>query len=234
MSLDALAVTVGYPGASAVLHEASLSIPSGEMIGLSGPSGSGKSTMARVLTLLLRPQRGYVCVDGRRVSGVGFSVPPAVRRQVAMLFQAPRAATDPRMTLRAIVEQPSSIVHRKIVVEELAERVGLTRDLLDRRPHQVSDGQLQRACVARALAQEPRYLVCDEATSMLDAATTASIMRLVQDEARDAGMGVLMISHDLELLDALCTRVAVVGEDAGNGLEGADHRFTADSQVLRR
>lgn len=107
------------------------------------------------------------------------------------------------MTLRAIIEQPAKIVRRRIVVEELAERVGLTADLLDRRPHQVSDGQLQRACVARALAQEPRYLICDEATAMLDAATTASIMRLVQSEAREAGMGVLMISHDAELLAAV-------------------------------
>ena len=81
--------------------------------------------------------------------------------------------------------------------------MGLTPDLLGRRPHQVSDGQLQRACIARALAQQPRYLICDEATAMLDAATTASIMRLVLHEASEAGMGVLMISHDLELLDAV-------------------------------
>lgn len=203
MSLDAVNITAGYPGTSNVLQNSSFSIPAGSMVGLAGPSGSGKSTLARVLALLLKPHSGVVSIDGREVHGVGFSVPSAVRRQVAMLFQSPRAATDPRMTLRAIIEQPAAIVGRSIVTENLAERVGLTSDLLTRRPHQVSDGQLQRACIARALAQEPKYLICDEATSMLDAATTASIMRLVQNEAREAGMGVLMISHDTELLAAV-------------------------------
>jgi peptide/nickel transport system ATP-binding protein len=203
MSLDAVNVTAGYPGTSDVLRGESFSVPAGEVVGLAGPSGSGKSTLARVLALLLAPREGTVSIDGRTVDGVGFSVPPEVRRQVAMLFQSPRAATDPRMTLRSIIEQPAVIVRRSILVEELADRVGLTPDLLTRRPHQVSDGQLQRACVARALAQEPKYLICDEATAMLDAATTASIMRLVQREAREAGMGVLMISHDTELLAAV-------------------------------
>ncbi|MGB3373047.1 MAG: ATP-binding cassette domain-containing protein [Rhodococcus sp. (in: high G+C Gram-positive bacteria)] len=203
MSLDAVDITAGYSGTSDVLVRESFSIPAGSLVGLAGPSGSGKSTLARVLALLLEPRAGIVTIDGREVRGVGLAVPSAIRRQVAMLFQSPRAATDPRMTLRAIIEQPAKIVRRRIVVEELVERVGLTADLLDRRPHQVSDGQLQRACVARALAQEPRYLICDEATAMLDAATTASIMRLVQSEAREAGMGVLMISHDAELLAAV-------------------------------
>lgn len=203
MSLDAVNVTAGYSGTSDVLRGESFSVPTGELVGLAGPSGSGKSTLARVLALLLSPREGMVSIDGRPVDGVGFAVPPEVRRQVAMLFQSPRAATDPRMTLRSIIEQPAVIARRDILVEELAERVGLTPDLLTRRPHQVSDGQLQRACVARALAQEPKYLICDEATAMLDAATTASIMRLVQKEAREAGMGVLMISHDTELLAAV-------------------------------
>lgn len=203
MSLDAVNITAGYPGTSDVIRGESFSIPAGSLVGMAGPSGSGKSTMARVLALLLAPSDGRVSIDGVDVRGVGFAVPSEIRRQVAMLFQSPRAATDPRMTLRTIISQPAAIVGRSIVAEELAARVGLTPDLLSRRPHQVSDGQLQRACVARALAQEPKYLICDEATAMLDAATTASIVRLVQDEARSAGMGVLMISHDTQLLTAV-------------------------------
>ncbi|SNT48780.1 ABC transporter ATP-binding protein [Rhodococcoides kyotonense] len=207
MSLDAIGITAGYPGTSHVLQDASLSVPAGELVGLAGPSGSGKSTMARVLSLLLAPQAGTVTIDGSSVRGSGFGVPSDVRRQVAMLFQSPRSATDPRMTLQAIIEQPAAIAGREIVARELAARVGLTPDLLTRRPHQVSDGQLQRACVARALAQEPKYLICDEATAMLDAATTASIMQLIRNEAEESGMGVLLISHDTELLNALCARV---------------------------
>lgn len=212
MSLEARAVTVGYRGTSDVLDNVTLSIPAGSMVGLAGPSGSGKSTMARVLTLLLEPRAGTVSIDGTVARGSGFAVPADLRRQVAMLFQSPRAAADPRMTLRALISQPAGIAKFEVDVDELAQRVGLTPDLLTRRPHQVSDGQLQRACVARALAQRPRYLVCDEMTAMLDAGTTASIMRLVQEQARENGLGVLMISHDRELLGALgCSLEHLVG-----------------------
>ncbi|MGA9874155.1 MAG: ATP-binding cassette domain-containing protein [Rhodococcus sp. (in: high G+C Gram-positive bacteria)] len=223
MSLDATRVTVGYPGTGDVLHRTSLSVPAGALVGLAGPSGSGKSTMARVLALLMQPREGTVTIDGTVVRGAGFAVPSEVRRQVALLFQSPREATDPRMTLRAIIEQPAVIARRAggvggggvvgggvggvgvkgLTVEDVAERVGLTPDLLTRRPHEVSDGQLQRACIARALVQRPRYLVCDEATAMLDAASTAGVVRLIRDEAAAAGMGVLLISHDVELLEAV-------------------------------
>lgn len=203
MSLDAVGITAGYPGQTDVLRDRCLQVPAGELVGLAGPSGTGKSTMARVLALLLEPRAGSVTIDGTLVRGAGYSVPSHMRRKVALLFQSPRAATDPRMTLRTIIEQPAAIARRAVDVDELADRVGLTSDLLGRRPHQVSDGQLQRACIARALAQQPRYLICDEATAMLDAATTASLMRLIVHEAREAGMGVLLISHDTELLDAV-------------------------------
>ncbi len=203
MSLEAVGITAGYPGTPDVLQGRSVRIPAGSLVGLTGASGTGKSTMARVLALLLEPRAGVVTVDGTVVRGAGYAVPPHVRRQVALLFQSPRSATDPRMTLRSIIEQPAAIARRAVVVDQLAERVGLTPDLLARRPHQVSDGQLQRACIARALAQAPRYLVCDEATAMLDASTTASLVRLIRDEAQEFGMGVLMISHDTELLDAI-------------------------------
>ena len=105
--------------------------------------------------------------------GTKFSVPAALRGTVSMLFQSPRASTDPRQTLASIIGQPGDIASRSIDVAALAAEVGLTPDLLSRRPHQVSDGQLQRACLARSLAQQPKYLICDEATAMLDAATTA-------------------------------------------------------------
>ncbi|OZD69880.1 ABC transporter ATP-binding protein [Rhodococcus sp. 06-1059B-a] len=211
MSLDASRITAAYPGANDVLVRQSLSVPAGELVGLAGPSGSGKSTMARVLALLLAPREGVVRIDGVDVSGVGFSVPPDVRRKVALLFQSPRSATDPRMTLRSIIEQPAVIARRAADVDELADSVGLTTDLLARKPHQVSDGQLQRACVARALAQKPKYLICDEATAMLDAATTAAIVRLIQGNADAAGMGVLMISHDVELLSAIGADTTFIG-----------------------
>ncbi|OZD68515.1 ABC transporter ATP-binding protein [Rhodococcus sp. 05-340-1] len=207
MSLDAVAVSAGYPGGCDVLTEVTVSVEPGTITGLTGPSGSGKTTLARVLALLQKPHTGTVLLDGTAVRGVGYSAPASSRAQIALLFQSPRQATDPRMTLRSIIEQPGVIVGRTVDVADLAEQVGLTADLLTRRPHQVSDGQLQRACVARALAQRPRYLICDEVTSMLDAATTASIARVLQRQAVDSGVGVLVISHDADLLDALCSSV---------------------------
>lgn len=210
MSLEARAVTAGHGRGPDVLSEVSLTVARGEMLGLTGPSGSGKSTLARVLALMLEPRSGSVRLDGTQVRGVGHSVPARLRAQVAMLYQSPREATDPRMALASIIEQPARIARSRVDVDELAHRVGLTPDLLTRRPHQVSDGQLQRACVARALAQAPRYLICDEPTAMLDASTTASIARLIQEHALGFDVGVVFISHDVELLDVVCSRTQSV------------------------
>lgn len=131
-----------------------------------------------------------------------------------MLFQSPRAATDPRYTLARIIGQPADIAGRAVDIEELAAEVGLTADLLTRRPHQVSDGQLQRAALARSLAQQPRYLICDEATAMLDAATTATVAHILSALA-DTGVGVLAVSHDRPLLAAWADETVDVGDLAG-------------------
>lgn len=171
-------------------------------MGLSGPSGTGKSTLARVLTGLLRPTAGSVLVEGEPLAGRR----GRMTGRIGMLFQSPRRSCSPRMTLEQIIAEPMVIsgAHRRELsrkVRSLAAEVGLTDDLLGRVPGQVSDGQLQRAALARALAQDPAYLVCDEATAMLDAVTTAVIARLVRDRA-ERGMGVLAISHDTDLLAA--------------------------------
>lgn len=200
--LIADAVTTGYHADTPVLTGVDLQVAPGEILGITGDSGSGKTTLARTLAGLLAPTAGRVTVDGRS--------PRAARGDIAMVFQNPRAATNPHFTLAEIITEPTKIRRTPPPdLTALSASVGLTPDLLDRRPHALSDGQLQRACVARALAQAPRYLLLDEPTAMLDAATTATIIRLIMTKAADT-LGVLLISHDRPLLDATCTRVTAV------------------------
>ncbi|MFD3746202.1 ABC transporter ATP-binding protein [Nocardia sp. NPDC058633] len=202
--LIADSVTAGYRAGRSVIHEVDLRVAPGEIVGITGDSGSGKSTLARTMSGLLRPTAGAVTVDGQ--------APRKVRGAVAMVFQSPRAATNPHFTVARIITEPARIRRTPLPdLAALATAVGLTPDLLDRRPHALSDGQLQRACLARALAQQPRYLILDEATAMLDAATTAGIIGLVTARATD-DLGVLLISHDEALLDVACTRIATMHE----------------------
>lgn len=201
MTLHATGIVAGY-GERTVLTGVDLTVEPGRITGLHGPSGSGKSTLAKVLALLHPRTGGTVTVDGDAVPGSGYRAPAALRRQVGLVFQSPRAATDPRWTLRQIIAEPLRGGRRTrpgADVAELAARFRLTDDLLARYPHQVSDGQLQRACLARAVALDPRYLICDEATAMLDPSTTATIAHLVRELAA-AGTGVLAVSHDRTLL----------------------------------
>ncbi|TKK87828.1 ATP-binding cassette domain-containing protein [Herbidospora galbida] len=195
--LRADGITVAY-GRQRVLRAADLTVAPGVVTGLAGPSGCGKSTLARVLALLRRPDAGRLTVDGTEVRRWRHRASRDLRTRVALIFQQPRLAVDPRLTLREIAEEPFHATGRP--VEDLADEVGLTPELLVRRPHEVSDGQLQRACVARALALRPRYVICDEMTTMLDASTQAHLVARLEAYRRETGAGVLAITHDEELL----------------------------------
>ncbi|HHV20628.1 MAG TPA: ATP-binding cassette domain-containing protein [Propionibacterium sp.] len=210
MSLTASELRVGYDG-RVVLDGLSFSVEAGETVGLCGPSGSGKSTLARALAGLVRPAAGSVMCDG---------VPVSTRRgrmsgAVAMLFQSPRRSCSPRVRLGDLIAEPLRLRgvpgrEQGALVAAAASEAGLGESLLGRLPAEVSDGQLQRAALARALAAEPHYLICDEATTMLDALTTASVVAVLKRRAA-AGLGVLAISHDRELLDVWADRVVTLG-----------------------
>ncbi|MFE7548333.1 ABC transporter ATP-binding protein [Streptomyces gardneri] len=203
-------VTAGYERRAPVFRGASLTVAPGESVGLLGPSGCGKSTLARVAALLHRPDAGRLVLDGTEVRAWRHRAPRELRTAVGVVFQQPRTAADPRLTLAEIIAEPLRATGRRAEadsrVAELAPAVGLTADLLTRRPHEVSDGQLQRACLARALTLRPRWLICDEMTAMLDASTTAALVAAVETYREETGAGLLAVGHDRVLLNRWCDR----------------------------
>lgn len=220
--LELDAITAGYDPRNPVFRAASLTIDPGEAVGLLGPSGCGKSTLARVAALLHRPDAGRVVVDGQEVRGWRHRAPRGLRTAIGVVFQQPRMSADPRLRLRDLIAEPLRATGRRDEadgrVTELARTVGLTDDLLGRRPHEVSDGQLQRACLARALALRPRWLICDEMTAMLDASTTAALVTAVETYRRDHGAGLLAVGHDRVLLERWCDRTTEWGDCADGGV----------------
>jgi peptide/nickel transport system ATP-binding protein len=206
--LELDSITAGYDRSAPVVRGVSLTVAPGEAVGLLGPSGCGKSTLAKVAALLHRPYGGRVVLDGETVRGWRHRAPRAQRTAIGVVFQQPRLSADPRLSLRDLIAEPLRATGRRdeapARVAELAAQVGLGDDLLTRRPHEVSDGQLQRACLARALVLRPRWLVCDEMTAMLDASTTAALVAVVEEYRRASGAGLLAVGHDTALLARWC------------------------------
>jgi len=221
--LSAEAITKTYRAASGrvvAVDRASLVLERGARLGLVGPSGTGKSTLAQVLALLLAPDSGSVTIDGDRIGVWGVRCSRELRHRVQLVFQAPRMSVDPRLRLGdAILEPlaasgllPGDAGERRALLGSWAAQVGLTADLLERFPHEVSEGQLQRACLARALVVRPRYLICDELSSMLDVSTQAALLETIAAVQREQALGVLLITHDRVLADTWCEATADVGE----------------------
>ncbi len=207
-------------GRVVALERVSLRVGGGSRVGLVGPSGAGKSTLAQVMALLLAPDSGSVTVDGDRAGAWGVRCRRELRHRVQLVFQAPRVSVDPRLRVGAAILEPlaasrmlpAGSAERIALLDEWAERVGLTPDLLERFPHEVSEGQLQRACLARALVLRPRYLICDELSSMLDVSTQAALLEVIAAIQDERELGVLLITHDRVLADAWCEDIADIRE----------------------
>ncbi len=177
-----------------LLFESDLTIRAGEIVGIYGPSGHGKSTLAKLLAGYLLPSKGRIHIDGH-------DLPRNKACPVQLLFQHPELAVNPRWTIHAILNEAGT--PQSSLLEELA----ITTHWFDRYPHELSGGELQRVCLARALTVQTRFLLCDEMTSMLDALTQASIWKRVLNIATRQNLGLLVVSHDRALLDKLCHRI---------------------------
>jgi oligopeptide/dipeptide ABC transporter ATP-binding protein len=188
----------------------------GETLGVVGESGCGKSTLARLLMRLVAPTAGTIWFDGEDITTLPAQQMRRRRRHMQMVFQDPFASLDPRMTVRQLLEEPL-IIHRagsrperRRRVAELLDMVGLPDEAGKRYPHEFSGGQRQRICIARAVALNPKLLICDEAVSALDVSVQSQILNLLVDLRRELGLTCLFISHDLAVIRYISDTVMVM------------------------
>lgn len=215
MSLELRNIGFQYPGASQQLLQAvNLRLQAGEIVGLRGNSGAGKSTLLNIAALLQAPDHGRVLISGQPVTARG-KVPLAIRTSIGIVPQSPRAATDPRQRLASVLAAPLAFAAGALRIrpelyreklQQLCTLVDLKPALLQRRAAEVSDGQLQRVLLARALSLAPQVMICDEPTAQLDHETTQLILDLLSQQAA-AGTAVLIASHDHSSLATISHRV---------------------------
>jgi len=196
----------------------SFEIPEGQTLGLVGESGSGKSTTGYCVLQLLKPTGGSVRFMGKELTTMGSGDLREMRREMQIVFQDPYSSLNPRMTVGGIVAEPLA-VHgigtrrsRDARVRDLLETVGFNPDFTNRYPHEFSGGQRQRIGIARALALNPRLIICDEPVSALDVSIQAQILNLLKDLQRDLGLAYLFVAHDLAVVRAMSDHIAVMNK----------------------
>ncbi|QDU26471.1 Oligopeptide transport ATP-binding protein OppF [Anatilimnocola aggregata] len=205
----------GQPGVLRAVDGVSFTIREGETLGLVGESGCGKTTTARAVIHLQKPTSGEIWLAGDRVDQLTPRQMLPYRRNIQMIFQDPFASLNPRMTVGAIIQEPMEIFglygnNRKLEAMRLMDLVGLNPRFLNRYPHEFSGGQRQRIGIARALAVQPKLIVCDEPVSALDVSIQAQVINLLMDLQRQLGLAYLFISHDLSVVRHISHRIGVM------------------------
>ena len=206
----------GNAGYTAVDH-VSFQMGTGETLGLVGESGCGKSTLAKLITRLIEPTAGTISLCGEDITKRRGKPLRDAYRQVQMVFQSPMGSFDPRKTIgygigEGLMNQGMPKAERTQRVAALLEQCGLPSEFAGRYPHEISSGQCQRAAIARALAIQPKLLICDEATSALDVTVQQQIMELLENLKREQHLSFLFICHNLALVQSFCDRVLVMHE----------------------
>lgn len=207
MILEAKNLTFRYPrrGSAPVLCGVNLALKTGERLGLSAPSGRGKTTLCKLLAGWEEPSGGQALLDGLPVSRYRGFCP------VQLLWQHPEAAVDPMLKLQTTLYEAGP------VKQAVLDGLGIQKSWLERYPSELSGGELQRICVARAMGTELRFLLCDEASAMLDLITQAQLWRFLLAQTEERGLGLLVVSHDTHLLKRVCTRILSWEELARKG-----------------
>lgn len=219
---------IGKKGILKAVDDVSFSIRQGETLGLVGESGCGKSTCGRTLLKLYNPTSGKIIFDGQDIThNLNYRDLLAFKRKSQMIFQDPYSALDPRMTIAEIIAEGMGVhfkysraeMHQRVT--ELLDKIGLTENYANRFPHELSGGQRQRVGIARALAVNPHFIVCDEPISALDVSIQAQIINLLITLQKESQLTYLFISHDLSMVKHISDRVGVMY--LGNLVEIADN-----------
>ncbi|WP_211747141.1 ATP-binding cassette domain-containing protein [Paenibacillus sp. Marseille-Q4541] len=188
-------VNLGYRyGEQWTLRHQNITLGSGEVVGLRGPSGAGKTTLARILAGYIKPEEGHVLLNGQPMKDKGYA-------PVQLVFQHPERAVNPRWSMRKVLSEAGGLD------DSFLEELGIQEEWLNRKPGELSGGELQRFCVARAFGKETEFLIADEMTTMLDAVTQVQIWQAVMNRAKQLDTGILIVSHEDALLQRLCTRI---------------------------
>ncbi len=194
MILEAKNIQFGYDPKHKILDNISMSFGANEIVGLIGPSGCGKSTFSKILAGYIRPQGGEVLFDGKKLPSKGYC-------PVQLIYQHPEKAVNPKWKMHQVLAEGWDID------EKTLDLLGIKREWLSRWPNELSGGELQRFCIARALGPNTKYIIADEMTTMLDAITQASIWHVIVDICRERGIGLLAVTHNHALADRICDRI---------------------------